>query len=198
MPHNERLEFLGDAVLELVVSDLLFNRHPDVSEGELTKMRSLIVCEPTLARVARSLNLGHYLALGRGEELAGGRERPALLADAFEAMIGAVYRDQGFAVAYRLISKLLAEAIAACEQGQLNYDFKTSLQELLQARGLGDQLSYHVVAERGPDHAKEFEVAIKVGGRWISRASGKSKKAAEQKAAQQALERFQCESLSLE
>jgi ribonuclease-3 len=182
---NERLEFLGDAVLALVVSDLLMKQFPAHPEGELSKTRAAIVNEAGLARVAESLALGQWIFLGRGEEQAGGRQKKSILSDALEALIGAVYVDGGFSAAYRvaghLFRPLLADAELAAER-----DFKSRLQELSQAR-LQLAPTYAVVAQQGPDHDKTFEVAIYLGQTEYGRAHGKSKKEAQQNAAALAL-----------
>ena len=182
---NERLEFLGDAVLALVSSDLLMKRFPEQPEGELSKARAAIVNEAGLARIAEALTLGQWIFLGRGEEQAGGRQKRSLLANAFEALIGAVYLDGGFpaafAVAERLIEPLLADIPTAASK-----DFKSRLQELAQAK-LQLAPSYTVLSEHGPDHAKTFEVAILIGEKEYGRAFGRSKKEAQQNAAELAL-----------
>jgi ribonuclease-3 len=183
---NERLEFLGDAVIALVVSDLLMRRFTDHPEGELSKKRAALVNEAGLARVAEDLSLGQWIFLGRGEEQAGGRQKRSILADALEALIGAVYRDGGFEASYhvaeRLFARALDEASAAAER-----DFKSRLQEVSQAR-LHLAPIYTVVAQEGPDHDKTFEVAIFLGGKEYGRAQGKSKKEAQQNAAARALD----------
>ena len=162
---NERLEFLGDAVLEIVSSEFLFINYPQKPEGELTKLRASIVCEPTLALCTKPLDLGKYLRLGRGEDHTGGRKRKSILSDALEAVIGAIYLDG--------------------ENKQLFYDSKTILQELIQGRH--EQLSYELIDESGPDHDKQFTVAVLVDGERVSEGEGHTKKAAEQQAAYQAL-----------
>jgi ribonuclease-3 len=188
---NERLEFLGDAVIALVVSDLLMRRFPDHPEGELSKKRAALVNEAGLARVAEILTLGQWIFLGRGEEQAGGRQKRSILADALEALVGAVYRDGGFEAAYhvteRLFARALDEAGTAAER-----DFKSRLQEISQAR-LHLAPTYAVIAQQGPDHDKTFEVAILLGGKEYGRAQGKSKKEAQQNAAARALDILQAE-----
>lgn len=182
---NERLEFLGDAVLALVSSDLLMKRFPEQPEGELSKARAAIVNEAGLARIAEALALGQWIFLGRGEEQAGGRQKRSLLANAFEALVGAVYLDGGFraafAMAARLIEPFLADIPTAASK-----DYKSRLQELAQAK-LQMAPSYLVLSEHGPDHAKTFEVAIIIGDKEYGRAFGRSKKEAQQNAAEQAL-----------
>ncbi len=179
---NERLEFLGDAVLEIVTSDFLYHEHTDVPEGELTRVRASIVCEQTLAFCTRALNLGDYLLLGKGEDQTGGRKRKSILSDAFEAIIGAIYLDGGFANAKEFIHRFVLNNV---EHMQLFYDSKTILQELIQGRH--EQLSYELIDESGPDHDKQFTVAVLVDGERVSEGEGHTKKAAEQQAAYQAL-----------
>ena len=182
---NERLEFLGDAVLNLAVSDLLMRRFPDRAEGELSKTRAVIVNEAGLCQAAERVDLGQWIFLGRGEEQAGGRRRPSILADAFEALIGAVYLDGGFGIALRVVERLLAGAVEDSEQG-MRLDFKSRLQERSQAL-LQLTPQYAVVGQDGPDHDKTFWVSVALGDREYGRASGKSKKEAEQSAAAAAL-----------
>jgi ribonuclease-3 len=182
---NERLEFLGDAVLALVTSDLLMRRFPDQPEGELSKARAAIVNEAGLAKVAEALSLGQWIFLGRGEEQAGGRQKRSLLANAFEALIGAVYLDGGFQAAFRVAERLFAPIIADVPSAA-SKDFKSRLQELAQAK-LQTAPTYTVLSEQGPDHAKTFEIAISIGEREYARAFGRSKKEAQQSAAERAL-----------
>jgi len=182
---NERLEFLGDAVLALVTSDLLMKRFPDEPEGDLSKARAAIVNEAGLARVAEVLGLGQWIFLGRGEEQAGGRQKRSLLANAFEALIGAVYTDGGFLDAFAVVERLFAPSIADVPSAA-NKDFKSRLQELAQAK-LQIAPTYVVLSEQGPDHAKTFEIAILIGDKEYGRAFGRSKKEAQQNAAEQAL-----------
>ena len=176
---NERLEFLGDAVLELVSSAYLFNEFPKVSEGELTKTRASMVCEPSLAMCARDIGLGDYLLLGKGEEATGGRKRDSITSDAMEALIGAIYLDGGFTNAKEFIHKFILNDI---EHKQLFYDSKTILQEMVQAK-YKETLVYELLKEEGPDHNKSFEVCVKIGDEEIGRGLGRTKKAAEQVAA---------------
>jgi ribonuclease-3 len=182
---NERLEFLGDAVLALVSSDLLMRRFPEQPEGELSKARAAIVNEAGLARIAETLTLGQWIFLGRGEEQAGGRQKRSLLANAFEALLGAVYLDGGFEAAFGVAARLI-EPILADVPTVASKDFKSRLQELAQAR-LQLAPAYTVLSETGPDHAKTFEVAILIGDKEYGRAFGRSKKEAQQNAAEQAL-----------
>ena len=176
---NERLEFLGDAVLELVTSDFLYHKYADLPEGELTKTRASIVCEPTLAACAGDIRLGERLYLGKGEEATGGRLRNSVVSDAFEALIGAVYLDGGLACARELITRFVLNDI---EHKKLFYDSKTILQEMVQSRQDGP-LTYELVREEGPDHDKHFEVCARMGEQEIGRGEGRTKKAAEQMAA---------------
>lgn len=176
---NERLEFLGDAVLEVASSEFLFRNYPSMPEGEMTKLRASLVCEPTLAYCAEQFDLGSYLYLGKGEDLTGGRKRPSVVSDALEAMIGAIYLDGGLANAKEFIHRFILNDI---EHKQLFYDSKTILQEMVQAE-FKEPLTYELVREDGPDHNKNFEVCVKIGGREVGRGTGRTKKAAEQVAA---------------
>ena len=180
---NERLEFLGDAVLEIVSSEFLYLNSPKLPEGDLTKMRASLVCEPTLAFCTRQLNLGDYLLLGKGEDMTGGRKRKSILSDALEAVIGAIYLDGGFASAKEFILKFILTDI---EHKQLFYDSKTILQEVVQA-SYKEELCYRLVGEEGPDHDKHFMVEAWIGEMLIGKGEGHTKKAAEQEAAYQAL-----------
>ncbi|MGN0311204.1 MAG: ribonuclease III [Lachnospiraceae bacterium] len=180
---NERLEFLGDAVLEIVTSEFLYQHYKDVPEGDLTKLRASIVCEQTLALCTRELDLGAYLFLGKGEDLTGGRNRKSILSDAMEAVIGAIYLDGGFTNAKEFIHKFILTDI---EHKQLFYDSKTILQELVQSR-YTEELHYELVGEEGPDHAKVFKVEAKIGNETVGGGEGPTKKAAEQEAAYHAL-----------
>jgi ribonuclease-3 len=188
---NERLEFLGDAVLALVSSDLLMKRYPEQPEGGLSKARAAMVNEAGLARIADSLALGQWIFLGHGEEQAGGRQKRSLLANALEAVIGAVYLDGGFEEAYRVAARLMEPMLEGVGVAA-SKDYKSRLQELAQAR-LQKAPSYAVLSESGPDHAKIFEVAILIGEREYARARGHSKKEAQQSAAEQALALMEAE-----
>ena len=179
---NERLEFLGDAVLELVSSEFLFFEHPTTPEGELTKTRASMVCEPALAFCAREIELGEYLLLGKGEDATGGRKRESVTSDAMEALIGAIYVDGGFANEKEFINRFILKDL---ENKKLFYDSKTILQEVVQ--GEHEQLTYVLTHEEGPDHNKSFEVEARIGERVIGSGTGHTKKAAEQEAAYQAL-----------
>ena len=186
---NERLEFLGDAVLEIVSSDFLFHRFPDMPEGDLTKTRASMVCEPTLAYCAEQIDLGSYLLLGKGEDATGGRTRNSVVSDAMEALIGAIYLDGGFTSAKEFILNFVLNDM---EHKKLFYDSKTILQEIVQARGT-ELLSYELLEETGPDHNKTFQVAALIGSQEISRGFGRTKKAAEQRAAYQAILKLKAE-----
>ncbi|NLN06295.1 MAG: ribonuclease III [Firmicutes bacterium] len=187
--HNERLEFLGDAVLELAVSEILYHRFPRLPEGKLTRFRAGLVCEESLARLAEKLQLGSYLRLGRGEAASGGRRRPSLLADALEALLGAIYLDQGFAAVRDVVEKLFQPLLHELEDGGLINDFKTLLQEYTQAK-MGVTPEYIIVDECGPDHEKIFTAQLLLDGRSYGEGSGRSKKEAEQEAAREAYERL--------
>ncbi len=176
---NERLEFLGDAVLELVTSDFLYHKYGDRPEGELTKTRASLVCESTLAFCAESIRLGEYLFLGKGEEATGGRSRHSVVSDGMEALIGAIYLDGGFANAKEFINRFVLNDM---EHKQLFYDSKTILQEIVQSR-FHDPLTYDLLKEEGPDHNKSFLVRAMIGDREIGQGEGRTKKAAEQTAA---------------
>ena len=182
---NERLEFLGDAVLELTVSQFLYKKYPTMTEGELTKLRAAIVCEPSLVAFANELEFGKLILLGKGEEMTGGRERPALLADVFEAFIGALYLDQGIERVIEFLEKIVFPKINA---GAFSHvmDFKSQLQELIQRDGTG-MIEYRVLQEKGPAHNKEFISRVSLNGEELGIGTGKSKKEAEQHAAQMAL-----------
>ena len=179
MKDNERLEFLGDAVLEVISSEFLFKEYPEMPEGDLTKLRASIVCEPTLAYCARDIKLGQYLFLGKGEDAEGGRTRDSILSDAFEALIGAIYLDGGFANAKKFVLRFVMNDL---EHKTLFYDSKTILQEMVQAMN-GKKLSYELIGEEGPDHAKTFHVRALIGGVEAGVGKGRTKKAAEQMAA---------------
>ena len=184
MPSNERLEFLGDSILGLVVADHLYRNRPDLPEGDLTRIRAALVCEGSLVEVAKSLDLGSYLKLGRGEESGGGRKRPSIQADAVEAMLAAVYLDGGIGQARKLIHNLILNQER--EKIANGRDFKTALQELVQ-RESGQVLAYRLVGESGPDHAKCFSMEVLLNGQPIGAGEGRSKKEAEQAAAKAAV-----------
>lgn len=176
---NERLEFLGDAVLEVISSDFLYHKYPDKPEGELTRLRASIVCEPTLSFCTRELALGKYLLLGKGEDQMGGRKRDSILSDAMEAVIGAIYLDGGFASAKEFIYRFVLNDM---EHKQLFFDSKTILQEVVQGNS-SELLHYELVREEGPDHNKRFVVEARIGARVFGQGEGRTKKAAEQDAA---------------
>lgn len=176
---NERLEFLGDAVLELISSDYLYARFTQIPEGELTKKRASLVCEPSLAYCAREFGLPQFLLLGKGEDMTGGRNRDSIVSDATEALLGAIYLDGGFANAKEFVLNFILNDI---EHKQLFYDSKTILQEMVQAK-YKETLVYELIKEEGPDHNKSFEVCVKIGDEEIGRGLGRTKKAAEQVAA---------------
>ncbi|HEX9022051.1 MAG TPA: ribonuclease III [Nitrospirota bacterium] len=187
--HNERMEFLGDAVLNLIVSEYLMNACPDSTEGDLSRHRAAIVSEPALAAVARGLGLGDFLLLGKGEELTGGRNKDSLLADCLEALIASVYLDGGKDTARTLVIRLFEDAIKKTCASRGTSDYKTELQELCQER-LRQLPEYRVVSESGPDHRKQFEVELSIKSEVLGRGSGRSKKEAEQKAAKEALDKL--------
>lgn len=188
--HNERMEFLGDAVLDLVISENLFKRFPQLTEGELTKARANLVCEQTLAKKAAEFDLGRYLLLGKGEALSGGRERLSILADTLESVIAAVYLDRGFAAATEMVLRLLAKELSLVHTGESVKDFKTWLQEVAQ-RTPDNKVIYEVVGQTGPDHDKVFKVSVSMNDRKLGIGVGKSKKEAEQQAARLALTELQ-------
>ncbi len=182
---NERLEFLGDSVLSIVSSDYLYHKCPDMPEGELTKLRASLVCEKALHGFSRQIHLGDFLLLGRGEEHAGGRERPSVLADAFEAVIAAIYLDGGMESAKRHILRFMPENPLG-KQVSSFHDYKTRLQEIIQ-KNPEERVEYVLVDESGPDHTKSFTVDVYLNSNIIGTGTGKSKKAAEQLAAREAL-----------
>lgn len=186
---NERLEFLGDAVLGFVSADYLYRKHPDLPEGELTRIRAALVCEDSLHEVAQRLHLGDFLMLGKGEESGGGRHRPSILADAVEAVLAAVYLDGGIDEARALVHRILLEKEPEQVVESRRRDCKTELQELVQ-RKPNQELRYELVSESGPDHAKVFTVAVMLNGQVVGLGSGHSKKEAERSAARTALEQM--------
>ncbi|HLU97304.1 MAG TPA: ribonuclease III, partial [Thermobifida alba] len=184
LPTNERLEFLGDSVLGLVVTDTLYRTHPDLPEGQLAKLRAAVVNMRALADVARSLGIGRYVRLGRGEEATGGRDKSSILADTLEALIGAVYLDRGLDEASALVHRLFDPLIARASGLGAGLDWKTSLQELTAAEMLG--VPEYLVEESGPDHQKTFRATVRVAGQTYGSGEGRSKKEAEQQAAESA------------
>lgn len=181
--HNERIEYLGDAVLELSSSDYIYKHYPNKTEGEMTRLRASLVCEQTLALCAKEINLSKFILLGKGEENTGGRERDSIVSDAFESVIGAIYLDGGFAIAKDFVEKFVMNDI---EHKQLFYDSKTILQEIVQ-KNYKDTVSYELVSESGPDHDKSFEVVVKLANKTIGTGIGRTKRKAEQQAAYQAI-----------
>ena len=186
---NERLEFLGDSVLGFVTAEFLFRQHPTAPEGDLTRIRAALVCEQSLYEVAQKLELGKYLKLGRGEEAGGGRTRPSILADATEAVFAAVYLDGGIREVTELIHRVLLDAEREEAVEERRRDYKTLLQEHIQ-RKAGQELTYCMVREEGPDHAKTFVTEVQLNGAAIGEGSGHSKKESEQMAAKSALEKL--------
>ena len=190
LQNNERLEFLGDAVLDLVITHILMEYFPETREGDLTRMRAAIVNESQLAKVALNLHLGQYLLLGRGEALSHGEGKSSILADTLEAVLGAVYLDGGLPASFRVIQKQFLQLIPQVGESPAAEDFKSRLQELVQVR-FKTMPSYKVVGESGPDHDKTFEVCLNIGTSWTTHGTGKSKKVAEQAAARVAIEKLQ-------
>ena len=188
--NNERLEFLGDAVLDMVVSEYMYRHFPKMPEGELTKLRAAVVCEPSLAKLSRGLGVGRCLLLGKGEETTGGRNRDSILADAFESIIGAICIDGGVGAASQFVTNYLVERIEQTKTSFRSLDGKTHLQETIQKTSK-IPLRYTVVDEKGPDHDKVFLAQVSHDGKVLGQGSGKSKKEAEQNAANDALEQIE-------
>lgn len=184
--YNERLEFLGDSVLSIVVSDYIYKNCPELPEGELTKLRASLVCEKSLYEFAKKIDLGKYLVLSKGERNNGGADRPSILSDAFEALIAAIYIDGGIAPASKHILSFVIPAIKNSKKKKIN-DYKTTLQEIIQ-KNPGEKLEYVLVKESGPDHNKHFVVEVHLNSNVIGKGGGRSKKEAEQQAAREALE----------
>ena len=182
---NERLEFLGDSVLGMTVAQLIYTTKSDMTEGQMSKLRAELVCERNLAELAQKIDLGSCLILGKGEEKSGGRQRPSILADAFEAVIAAIYLDGGIQPVFNFISSFLD--LSESSIAPRNSDYKTALQEIIQEKS-GQSFSYVIVGESGPDHMKLFEVEVRLNGKPIGAGEGKTKKEAEQQAAKSALE----------
>ena len=187
---NERLEFLGDAVLEVVSSDYLYHKFPDSAEGAMTKWRASIVCEPSLAFLSRKIRLGDYLFLGKGEDQTGGRNRPSVLSDAFEAVIGAIYLDGGFGPAKRFVEDYV---MAHMDHMKLFADSKTTLQEMIQAMEVEPELCYEILAEEGPAHNRSYTIAAMIDGVQYGTGTGSTKKAAEQEAAYETILKLRAE-----
>ena len=184
---NERLEFLGDAVLELTSSDYIYKNYSNMNEGQMTRLRASIVCEPTLAICARAIGIDNFIMLGKGEELTGGRKRDSIVSDACEAVIGAIYLDGGFANAKEFVKSFILNDL---ESKQLFYDSKTILQEMVQSQDRECSIVYQLVAEEGPDHDKQFLVEVLVNQQPEGQGKGRTKKAAEQEAAYKAILRL--------
>jgi ribonuclease-3 len=191
LPTNERLEFLGDSVLGVVVTDALYHRYPDLPEGNLAKLRSAVVSARALAVQARRLGLGEFIRLGRGEETTGGRDKSSILADTFEAILGAVYLDLGIEVSRELILRLLDEQLAEAAELGAGLDWKTSLQELTAEFGIG--VPTYAIEESGPDHAKRFEAQVVLANKHYGHGTGSNKKEAEQQAAASAYAELRAE-----
>ena len=187
--HNQRLEFLGDAVLDLIIGEYLFKNYPDMAEGNLTKIKAATVCEDSLASVSRSLQLGQYLLLGHGERASGGNDRNSILADTFESLIGAIYISTDYQTAMTFVLKHLTIYIKQALEGKRGKDYKTLLQEYVQRDG-DKHIVYRLLSESGPDHAKTFHMVVEINGVIYEAGSGKSKKIAEQHAAQLTLEKL--------
>lgn len=186
--NNERLEFLGDSVLSIVISDYLFNNYTELPEGELTKIRSKIVCESTLGECSKRIKLGSFMLFGKGEEMTGGRERTSILADAFEALIAAIYMDGGLEKSKEFILTQMKDKIEDSVQGKVFLDYKTHLQEIVQVNK-DNKITYEIINEEGPDHCKVFHTHVKLNEKTIGVGVGRSKKESEQEAAKMALER---------
>lgn len=189
LPSNQRLEFLGDAVLALIVSEYLYQTYPEMDEGQLTRIKAISVSEPVLHSVAKKLGLGQYLLLGKGEERTGGRDRPSVLADAFEALVGAMFLNKGLKTTTEFVLRHLKSRIKMIERDRLILDFKSRLQELTQSR-YHLVPTYHLIKTIGPDHAKTFVSEVRLQGITIGRGRGHSKKEAEQEAARAALRKL--------
>lgn len=186
---NERLEFLGDSILGVIISIYLFQKRTDLPEGELSKIRASIVCEDSLHQVAKKIDVGKYLYMGKGEEMTGGRKRGSILSDVVEAIIAAIYLDGGMEEASRFIFSHMQDIIDKAARGKLDKDYKTQLQELIQ-RQPGKSLEYRLIGEKGPDHCKFFTVELLINGEQEAVGEGRSKKEAEKQAARSALEKF--------
>ena len=191
LPDNERLEFLGDAILNFTVAERLYKEFPNLPEGDLTEIRASLVCRDTLAEVASSLKLGDWLLLGQGEEASGGRTRRSNLANAMEALIGAIYLDQGLAAARKFVLKQLKLELRKIKAGKMTPNYKALVQELIQGQKKPAPV-YHLVETAGPDHNKQFTAEILVEGEALGRGTGNSKKAAESQAARAAWEKLRC------
>lgn len=184
---NERLEFLGDSVLSIIVSEHIYKNFTDMPEGELTRLRASLVCEKSLCGFSRELDLGSYLLLGKGEDKGGGRERDSILADAFEAVLAAIYLDGGMEIARKHVMNFVLRELAHTSEAEVFKDYKTALQEIIQ-RNPEESVSYELISEKGPDHDKRFTVEVHLNSNVIGTGTGRSKKQAEQMAARQALD----------
>lgn len=185
--NNERLEFIGDAYLDAIIGNKLYDIMPNQPEGVLSKTRASIVCENSLAMVARRIQLGKYLRLGNGEEMHGGSDKDSILADAMEAIIGAIIIEDGYETGDQVVLSLFKENILMALQGKLHHDYKSALQEMLQGKHKSVQIQYELISESGPDHRKNFSVQVCANGKVLGQGSGHSKKAAEQEAARSVL-----------
>jgi ribonuclease III len=186
---NERLEFLGDAVLNIVITEKIFTNYSGLAEGELTKMRASIVCEPSLMKCANQIEIGKYLLLGKGEELSGGRIRASILSDAMEALIGAIYLDGGLKNAKRFVYDVMSKTVEESSNGMIFMDYKSQLQELIQKKS-DEKITYQIIEEKGPDHNKIFVSQLKIDETVFGVGEGKTKKEAEQNAAKEALKKI--------
>ena len=186
---NERIEFLGDSVLGLIVSTFLYKNFPEMNEGEMTKIRARYVCEHALANYARKISLGKYILLGKGELMNGGRDRNSILADTFESVLGAYYLDVGFECTRKIVLNLISGEMLKCDLSDSFVDYKTQLQELVQ-RDADNVIKYYVVREIGPDHNKQYDVVVKINDETYGGGLGKNKKEAEQIAAKEAMEKL--------
>lgn len=187
LSNNERLEFLGDSVLSIIVSDYLYGKFQDINEGKLTQIRSNLVCEKSLGEIAKKISLGELIFLGHGEEISGGRQRPSVVSDAFEAVLASIYLDGGMENAQKWLLNLIEDDIEEAVSQKTNKDFKTRLQETVQTKGNFHTVTYKTVEESGEDHSKHFKVAVLIDNKIVEYGEGNSKKAAEQNAAQAAL-----------
>lgn len=185
--NNERLEFIGDAYLDAIIGNKLYDIMPNQPEGMLSKTRASIVCENSLAIVARRIQLGKYLRLGNGEEMHGGSDKDSILSDAMEAVIGAIIIEDGYETGNQVVLRLFEENILMALQGKLHHDYKSALQEVLQGKHKSVQIRYELISESGPDHRKNFAVQVLANGKVLGKGSGHSKKAAEQEAARSVL-----------
>jgi ribonuclease-3 len=186
---NERLEFLGDAILDLIISEKIYHDYPELAEGDMTKARANIVCSATLAKCARELDLGELLFMGKGEENTGGRARDSILSDVFEALLGAIYIDGGLEVARNFVLKQMERVIADAVNGLIFLDFKTQLQEIVQSKNIG-KIVYEIIKEEGPDHNKRFYAKVEINSEISGTGVGKTKKEAEQRAAKEVIDKY--------